>query len=77
MQLLLAMAMQFQEVIALPLHVKISVCSMCCTGNSISSETEQLKTRYSLAIFLSANIAKHTVHVAWLLFPARWQRSNF
>ena len=41
MQSLLAMAMQFQEIIALPSHVKISVSSMSCAGNATFSETSQ------------------------------------
>ena len=47
-QLLLAMAMQFQEIIALQLQVKISFCSMPCAGNATSEK---------LAIFPSADFA--------------------
>ena len=42
------MAMQFQE-IALPSHVKISMCSMSCAGNATSSE--KLQKYWKLWIF--------------------------
>ena len=35
---LLMIAMQFQQIIALPSHAQISVCGMSCTGNGTSSE---------------------------------------
>ena len=38
---LLAMAMQFQEIIALPSHVQIFVCSMSCAGSATSFEKLQ------------------------------------
>ena len=38
MQFLLPMALQFQEIIALPSHVQIAVCSTPCAGNTTSSE---------------------------------------
>ena len=54
------MAMQFQGIIALPSHIKISVCSTSCAGNAYYplklSIAENLKTLDILAIFLSASI---------------------
>ena len=49
------MAMQFQEIIELSSHIKISVRSMSCAGNATTYE--KLKTVNILVIFLSANFA--------------------
>ena len=38
MQFLLAIAMQFQEIVSLPSHINISVFSMSCAGNATTSE---------------------------------------
>ena len=50
MQFLLAMAMQFQEIIALPSHIQISLCNVSCAGNTISSE--KLQKYWKLFIFV-------------------------
>ena len=39
--ILLAIAIQLQQIIARPLHAQISVCSMSCAGNGTSSEELQ------------------------------------
>ena len=56
---LLAIAMQFQEIIALPFLVKNCLCIMSCPGNATSSERlpKILQTLNILAIYLSANLA--------------------
>ena len=53
--------MQFQEIIALPSHVQISVCSMSCASNAASSK--RCRNIETLAIYLSANLPLHCVAV--------------
>ena len=56
----LAMAMQFQEIIAFPLHLQISLWSVSCAGNATSSEKLQeknMKTLNILESFPPANFA--------------------
>ena len=43
------MAVQFKEIVVLPFHIKISVCSRSCAGNATLAE--KLKTLDVLAIF--------------------------
>ena len=56
---LLGMATQFQEIMALPSHLQISVCSLSCAGNVTSSEKLQKteNSEYSGNFYLSANFA--------------------
>ena len=57
-QFFLAMAMQFQEIIALPSRGKHCTCSTSCAGNAISSEKLPKYCKLlNLAIYLSTSLA--------------------
>ena len=63
-----AMAMQFQEIIALPLRVKTCMCSMSCAGNATSSEKLQ---KYCKRLIFWQFICQQilpSLHVAGLQF---------
>ena len=62
-KILLVMALQFQEITAVPSQNKISVYSMSCAGNETTSKKLQkkLKTLNILTIFLSAILLTHRV----------------
>ena len=50
MQFFTSDPIQFQETIALLLHIKISLCSMSCAGNAATSE--KLAVSYCLTLWM-------------------------
>ena len=64
------MAIQFQENIEWPSHIKISVCSMPCADNATTSENLKLRTENwkkikDLVIFLAGTTYCNFLSVLW------------
>ena len=70
---LLARAMQFPEIIALPSHIKISMCSMSCVGMQTCRKIETLNI---VAIFLLGNFGGTPCRQV-AIFSARCQHNSF
>ena len=64
---------KFQELIALPSRVQISMCSLLCAGSATTSEKLQKNEKIWIFWLL---LYRHTVWTG-CIFSARWQRFNF